>query len=212
MIVLLLAALAPQETLEPARHPWMAWKPGAAARYNVVLELGAARQEGGVAYTLAEVGLRGCSLKVVATQLDKRITSDQTEDLPVREKTEAVAVGDQSFSCGVWKARGLRGGLVSETRLWLRPEGGAPLRMTSKIDGQEDLALAAVALEDVVKAAGRELRCARLEGRDVLKNHVVRAWFSPDIPGGLVKMVTTAKVNGQALTSTLELVDVVEKR
>jgi hypothetical protein len=212
MIVLLLAALAPQETLEPARHPWMAWKPGAAARYTIVLELGPARQIGAVSYTLAETDARGCLLKVIATQLDKHISSEQRENLPVLEKTEAVAVGGQSYSCGVWKAGGLRGGLASETRLWLRPEGGAPLRMTSKIDGQEDLALVAVALEDVVKAAGRELRCARLEGRDALKNHVVQAWFSPDIPGGLVKMVTTAKVNGQALTSTLELGDVVEKR
>jgi hypothetical protein len=210
MTFLLLAAL--QETLDPARHPWMAWKPGAAARYTVVLELGGARQEGGIAYTLAEVGLRGCALKVVATQLDKRIASDQQEDLPVREKTEAVAVGDQSLSCGVGKAVGRRGGLACETRVWLRPDGGAPLRMTSKIDGQEDLALVAIALKDVVKAAGRELRCVRLEGRDALKNHVVQAWFSPDVPGGLVKMVTTAKVNGQALTSTLELVDVVGKK
>lgn len=210
--MLLLTLLLAQETLDPARHPWMAWKPGAAARYTVVLELGPARQIGAVSYTLAEVDARGCSLKVVATQLDKHITSDQRENLPVLEKTEAVDVGGRSFSCGVWKAGGLRGGLASETRVWLRAEGGAPLRMTSKVDGQEDLTLVAVALEDVVKAAGRELRCVRLEGRDVLKNHVVQAWFSPDVPGGLVKMVTTAKVNGQALTSTLELGDVVEKK
>ena len=210
--MLFLTVLLAQEVLDPARHPWMAWKPGAAARYTVVLELGGVRQEGGIAYTLAEVGLRGCALKVVATQLDKRISSDQSEDLPVREKTEAVVVGDQSLACGVWKGSGLRGGLPCETRVWLRPDGGAPLRMTSKIDGQEDLALVAVALEDVVKAAGRELRCVRLEGRDLLKNTVVQAWFSPDVPGGLVKMVTTAKVNGQALTSTLELSAVVEKK
>jgi hypothetical protein len=210
MTFLLLAAL--QETLDPARHPWMAWKPGAAARYTVVLELGPARQIGAVAYTLAEVDARGCSLKVVATQLDKHITSEQRENLPVLEKTEAVTVDGKPYACGVWKAGGLRGGLAAETRVWLRPEGGAPLRMTSKIDGQEDLTLVAVALEDVVKAAGRELRCVRLEGRDVLKNHIVQAWFSSNVPGGLVKMVTTAKVNGQALTSTLELGDVVEKK
>ena len=210
MTFLLLAAL--QETLDPARHPWMAWKPGAAARYTVVVELGAARHEGGLAYTLAEVGPRGCALKVVATQLDKQISSDQQEGLPALEKTEAVAVGDQSFACGVWKAAGRRGGLACETRLWLRPDGGAPLRMTSKIDGQEDLALVAVALDDPVKAAGRELRCVRLEGRDAVKNHAVQIWCSPDVPGGLVQMVTTAKVNGQALSSILRLVDVVEKK
>ena len=211
-MTLLLAALLTQDVLDPARHPWMAWKAGSAARYTVVLELGPARQIGAVSYTLAEIDPRGCTLKVVATQFDKHISSEQRENLPVREKTEAVAVGEQSYSCGVWKAGGLRGGLAAETRVWLRPEGGAPLRMTSKIERQEDLTLVAVALEDVVKAAGRELRCVRLEGRDVLKNHVVQAWFSADVPGGLVKMVTTAKVNGQALTSTLELGDVVEKK
>jgi hypothetical protein len=210
--MLLLTLLLSQEVLEASKHPWMAWKPGASARYKVVLELGAARQEGGVSYTLAEVGLRDCLLKVVATQLSQQIASEQRENLPTRAGTEPVAVAGQSYSCGVWASRGLRGGLASDTRLWLRPEGGAPLRMTSKIDGQEDLALVAVALEDVVKAAGRELRCVRLEGRDILRDHVVQAWFSPDVPGGLVKMVTTGKVKGQALTSTLELTDVVEKR
>jgi hypothetical protein len=151
-------------------------------------------------------------LTVVATQLDKQIRSDQREDVPVREKNEAVAVGGQSIACGVWLARGSRGGLASECRLWLRPDGGAPLRMTSKIAGQEDLALGAAALEDVVQAAGREFRCVRLEGRDVLKNQEVTAWFSPDVPGGLVKMVTKGKANGQDFVSTLELTAVVEKK
>lgn len=210
--MLTLALLLSQELLEPAKHPWMAWKPGAAARYTVVLELGAARQVGSVSYTLADAGLRGCALKVVATQLDKTITSEQTESLPARDGNEAVSVDGKSFECGIWKARGLRGGFACDTRLWLRPDGGAPLRMTSKVDGQEDLSLVAVALEDLVKAAGRELRCVRMEGRDALKGHVVQAWFSADVPGGLVKMVTTAKVKGQALSSTLELTDVVEKK
>jgi hypothetical protein len=212
MILLLLAGLCAQDTLEPARHPWMAWKPGAAARYRVVLELGAARQDGAVRYTLAETGPRGYTLAVVASQLNKELSSEQQDAAPVRAGAETLAVDGKDVATSSWASRGLRGGLACDTRLWLRPEGGAPLKMTSKIDGQEDLTLTAAALEDVVKAAGRELRCVRLEGRDAVKNHHVTAWFSPDVPGGLVKMVTTAKVQGQELRSTLELTDLVEKK
>ncbi len=212
MICLLFAALAAQDALEPARHPWMAWKPGAAARYRITLELGAARQDGGIAYTLADTGPRGYTLKVLASQLNKELLSEQQDAAPLRAGNESITVDGKDISTSSWTSRGVRGGLVCETRLWLRPEGGAPLKMTSKIDGQEDLTLAAAALEDVVKAAGREIRCVRLEGRDALKNHQVTAWFSPEVPGGLVKMVTRAKRGGQDLVSTLELTETVDKK
>ncbi len=212
MIFLLIATLAAQDVLEPARHPWMAWKPGAAARYRITLELGATRQEGGIAYTLAESGPRGYTLKVLASQLNQELASEQQDAAPVRAGGDSLSVDGKEISTTSWTSRGVRGGLVCETRLWLRPEGGAPLKMTSNIDGQEDLTLAAAALEDVVKAAGREFRCVRLEGRDVLKNHQVTAWFSPEVPGGLVKMVTRAKRSGQDLVSTLELTETVEKK
>lgn len=205
-------ALLLQDALEPARHPWMAWKPGASARYRITLELGAARQDGAVAYTLAETGPRGYTLKVLASQLSKELSSELQDDVPSRGAAETLTIDGKDVATTSWASRGLRGGLVCETRLWLRAEGGAPLKMTSKIDGQEDLTLTAAALEDVVKAAGREFRCVRLEGRDVLKNHQVSAWFSPEVPGGLVKMVTRAKPKGQDLLSTLELTELVEKK
>ena len=212
MISLLLATLAAQDALEPARHPWMAWKPGAVARYRIDLELGSTRQEGGIDYSLIETGPRGYRLKVVAAQLNQELTSEQKDDAPVRAGADSITVEGKDVSTTSWSSRGVRGGLVSETRLWLRPEGGAPLKMTSKIDGQEDLTLTAAALEEVVKAAGREIRCVRLEGRDVLKNHQVTAWFSPEVPGGLVKMVTRAKRGGQDLVSTLELTQTVDRK
>lgn len=206
-MISLLLVLAAQDALEPARHPWLAWKPGAAARYRIDLELGSSRQEGGVAYTLRSAGPQGVVLEVVANQLNRELRSEQTDALPVRGAAESLSVGGREIPTTSWSSRGQRGGLAGETRLWLRPEGGAPLKLTSKIDGQEDLTLTAAALEDVVKAAGREFPCVRLEGVDALKKHQVTAWFSPEVPGGLVKMVSRGKVNGQALVSTLELAE-----
>lgn len=206
--MLLAAALLAQELLDASKHPWLAWKPGAAARYRVVVELGPTKQEGGVAYTLGDDGL----VKVVASHFGKQVVSEQREALPSRTGAEGVTVGGAAVSCGVWASRGLRGGLPYESRLWLRPEGGSPLRMTSKIEGQEDLSLSAAALDETVRAARRDFLCVRLEGRDAAKNHQVTAWYSPDVPGGLVKMLTAGKAGGHALSSTLELVDLTEKR
>jgi hypothetical protein len=190
----------------------MAWKPGAAARYRVVVELGAARQEGGVAYTLKESGPDGVVLAVVATQLNQELRSEQVDGPARRHGQETLRLGERTFDCGVWLSRGRRGGFPSETRLWLRTDGGAPLRVTSKVEGQEELSLAAAALDDVVQAAGRDFRCARLDGHDVLKKQEVNAWYSPDVPGGLVRMISRGKAGGQDLSTTLELVSLVEKR
>ena len=212
MTILLLTALLAQDTLEPAKHPWMAWTPGAAARFRITVELGASKQDGAVHYTLGDSTPAGYTLKVVASQLNRELKSEQTDSAPTRAPAESITVDGKVFPTTSWASRGTRGGLASETRLWLRADGGAPLKFASRIDGQEDLTLTAVALEDVVKLPGRELPCVRLEGRDAAKNHQITAWFSPDVPGGLVKMITRAKVQGQDLTSTLELAEVVEKR
>jgi hypothetical protein len=206
--LLLLAALLAQDALEPAKHPWLAWKPGASARYRVVVELGATRQEGAVQYTLAATGADGFAVKVVASQFNREVATEQKDSAPARGAAETLTVAGKEVAATAWATRGTRGGLASETRFWIRADGGAPVKMSSRIDGQEDITLAAAALEDVVKTPARELTCVRLEGRDAAKNHQVTAWFSSDVPGGLVRMVTKAKVQGQELTSTLELVEI----
>src|SRR5262245_1078707 len=195
--LLALAAVAlPQEKLENAFHPWLKFKPGTSVAYTLTSEVGALKQEGRLTQTLKEAAETGFTLEVKVAQLGLEQAIEEKSGVPVKVGQERLVIGGKVLDCTVWESKGTRGPLPTTGKIWLAEGIAVPVRMVSKVEGQEDNEMTAAALEEKVTAAGREYACVRLEGtsKGPLGEAQTTLWASGQVPGGLVKMIGKGKV------------------
>ncbi len=214
----LLAALAigaaPQERLETSRHPWMKHAPGTTVAYTFTSEVGALKQEGRITHVLKSTGDEGYTVEVKIAQLGTEQTLEEKDAVPVRAGREKLTLAGRELDCTVWESKGSRGPAAATGKFWLAEGIAMPVRVVSRVEGQEEYDLSATSLEEKLSAAGKEYACVKLEGKTKgpLGEAETELWVSDRVPGGAVKMVARAKVQGNAATTILELAGVSEKK
>ena len=214
LLILAALAAAPQEKLETSRHPWLKFGIGTRVAYTITSEMGALRQEGRLTHVLKEVKDDRYTVEVKVAQLGIEQTLEEKDGLPVRIGQEKLTVGGKELSCTVWESKGTRGPHAASGKYWLAEGIAAPVKIVSKVEGQEENEMTAAALEDKVTAAGKDYLCVRLEGKSKgpLGEAETTVWVSDQVPGGLVRMVGKGKVQGAVATTTVEIVGTAEKK
>ncbi len=214
LALLALLALLPQEKLDPSRHPWLKFKVGTSVAYTLTSEVGALKQEGRLTHVLKEVRETDYTVEVKVAQLGLEQTLEGKDGVPVKVGEEKLAVAGKDLSCTVWESKGTRGPHATTGKYWMAEGIPIAVKIVTKVEGQEDNEMTAVAFGEKVTAAGREYACVKLEGKSKgpLGEAQTTLWASDQVPGGLVRMIGKGKVQGNAATTTVELAGVSEKK
>lgn len=199
----------------PRRHasPWAGWVTGSWASFEVEDGVTGAltTRQSLVAVDDEHVTLREETRVAEATQERTLVMSLARMGHPhalesaQQVATETVTVEGRELECAVWRARFEEHGQMWDVLAWVAPEVEHPLRI--KLRGGVSLELELVALEDFVVLSRRKFACVRYEGfvaGEGQPSPVVQ-WRSSEVPGALVRSVTTLSTPEGPRTHTLRL-------
>jgi hypothetical protein len=215
---LALVLLAPSwgsETVPPGSRasPWAAWVTGSWVVFEVENTLGerlTSRQ------SLVAVDAETYTLRAESTRGEERSTSESVVSLAAlgyphalpgaqAVARETLAIEGRAFDCTVWRARYTEGREQWDAVAWVADGADHPLRI--RLKGPAELELEVVALEDYVTIARRKFRCLRYAGQVTAdgRRSALEQWRSSDVPGGIVRLVTTSEIQGVRVVQTSEL-------
>lgn len=205
-LALLLALFAPQEKLDPSKHPWAKWKPGTWVKYRITQQIGENKFEGTGTSTLSKVTDEEY---LVSTKYDfsgQMMEEEESETIPMKDGEETLTIEGKEVECVIWKSNGKKGGTETEYRTWAAKEGSRLLKIVGK--GGDVMDAVAVRMSESVEVGGKKYDCVRLEGSVSGKTGEGTAvfWTTEEIPGGWAKM--EMKYPGkQEITVELEVLE-----
>lgn len=209
MLHLLLFALvttAPQDKLDPAKHPWMKWKAGAWVKYNISQQAGDQKAEGTALGTLTKVTDADYTVAMKYEIGGQTIEEEEIETIPVKDGTETLTVAGKKYECTIWKSSSTKGEKKTEFRVWATNTDYRILKMIAKGDSTFDVT--AVAMTETLELCGKKYDCMRLEGNVSEQGHDGKmiCWITDGIPGGWAKM--EQKFSGELeVAVTMELAE-----
>lgn len=178
-----------QEKFDESKHPWTKWKPGAYATYKIAGDFGGQKFEGEMKQALKEKS--GTEYTTTQTQsiMGQENESTEVEQMPVASGTETLTVDGKSFDCTIWKSKSKKDGTESESKVWVPKGGNTPLKIVT--GGEDSAEFVAEKVGVKVKGGdGKEYTCVVLTGKIKSQGGDLDATFhfSPDVPGGIVKI------------------------
>lgn len=193
------------QEFDKSKHGWLKFKVGSWVKFKLSLDVAGQKLEGDVKEELAKVDDTGSTTKVSAKLGEDEFPSEESESLPTRDGEETLKIDGKEHKCVIWKSKGKRDEKETEVRVWMAEGAASPLRITSKVEG-EDFDFTAVKLADEVSAAGKKLSCVKMDGKMVMQGTELKGslWMNPDVPSGMVKL--TAEAEG-TMKLSLELVE-----
>lgn len=206
----LLAAMAMGQDFDKSKHPWLKYKAGTSVTFKLTYEVGEMKQEGTMKRTLAEVKENEYITKTKYDMMGQEQEREETEQFPEKSGTETIKVDGKELKCTVWVSKGKRGENTSESKMWI-PEGSeVPVKITFKVENEEDGELTAVKLSEQVTVGDKKYTCVKLEGKLTAQMGEFKAvaYASGDVPGGLVKMTADGEIQGNKLTINNEVSEV----
>lgn len=206
----LLAAAAMGQDFDKSKHPWLKYKAGTSVTFKITYEIGEMKQEGTMTQTLAEVREKDYVTKLKYDVMGQEQEREEVEEYPVKGGTETLKIDGKDVKCTIWVTKGKRGDNGSESRMWI-PEGSeVPVKVTFKVENEEDGELVAVKMNEEITVGGKKYTCVKLEGKLNAQMGELKAvaYACGDVPGGLVKMTANGDVQGNKLTITNEVTQV----
>jgi hypothetical protein len=194
-------------------NPWAAWVTGSWVLFDVENTLG---ERSTSKHSLVAVGETTYTLRTESTRGEKVLANQSVVSLAALGYPHALPSGQalaretltiegRQFECQVWRARYAEGGEQWDAIAWVADGTDHPLRI--KLKGPVELELEVVALEDYVTIARRKFRCMHYAGQITSdgRRTALEQWRSSDVPGALVRLVTSSEIQGVRVVQTSEL-------
>jgi hypothetical protein len=196
-LVLGLSTLVAAQSLD-SHHPWMRFAPGAHVTFRVTADDASSQ----VTQRLESVRAREFVLVSEGAGAPKREVRGAVTDgsgclhPDAREVGKRVyRVGTREFQCAVMKLELSQGAGKLEESALVADGVALPLMITSKTSSKSWFVLKAEALDEMVTIGSRRVSCIRYAGTrcEGGRRMKVVEWRSPEVPGGLVKVVEREK-------------------
>ena len=191
-------------------HPWSKWDVGSWVKMRVTGAYGSSN----ITQRLKSLGQKEYTIEQLMMVGEDEHSSDVTlhfglggyaHAMPEATKTghEPLVIDSTIYECDIWSGTWKSGPNVVKETSWVAQGTDLPLKIISESHATR-LELVAETLKDTVEVGEKSLMCVRYRGTKESKqsgNETVVSWRSAEVPGGLVKLVTTRLVGEETSES-----------
>lgn len=187
--------LTAQEEPVPAAHPWLKWKTGTYFRSEMTIEAAGDSAPFGpirFKYALAQRTDETYTLSVEMTGQGPKRESTVRRSLPRKAGTETLTLGEKKVEAVIWEETGELDGAAVTSRYWFAEGIPVPVKFSDTIEKQFQWTITATGARRKIEAAGATFDGWELKGTQKTlaegfeKEYPLTAWFSGEMPGGLV--------------------------
>ncbi len=213
-ILAAMAALAgAQDPPKKAKHFWVGATSGTSVKFKFTEEGGRTGVEEYLVkettddqfafYRTLTVGESIAEQKEIAEFHADRCVHCAPASKPAGEET--LKIGDKEYKCQVYKWTSTVQP-IREVRTWIAEGVAWPVKSDWKMAAKgAHTSWQAVSVSEEIEAGGKKYACVKVEGTDQFGSGVnikFTMWFSPEVPGGVVKAAVEGKQFGKDIKAT----------